>query len=303
MAATTAAGGARYDAAVVVDKACSAAVQALVEQAKASKWVPAQTDPRLAAGFAVLKRPRENNRAHVDWLYITPNGKKLDSFLKAMRWTEAQQASSIEVLEVEAVVCSACGSAVDEATNDILLCDGPSCGLAFHQLCLPTPEAVPEGDWHCPGCRQGAPGRVLSESGPRLPDYPPTQQLVATQEVEPAAWVAKCETIGTKARARPTRTSRAGGLGAPPPGWTREEHQTASGRQHLIFCGPSMDGRRGYAESLQGAWRVHRAMMEIEANAAGPATEAPRPDAAEATDCEATETDCEANVVQVQVTD
>ena len=37
--------------------------------------------------------------------------------------------------------------------NEILLCDGPGCDAAYHQLCLLPPlKTVPEGDWFCPAC-------------------------------------------------------------------------------------------------------------------------------------------------------
>jgi len=49
--------------------------------------------------------------------------------------------------------CHTCGEGHSRAGNEMLLCDGGGCGLAFHLHCLSPPlGAVPEGDWLCPRC-------------------------------------------------------------------------------------------------------------------------------------------------------
>ncbi|EOD09468.1 hypothetical protein EMIHUDRAFT_197915 [Emiliania huxleyi CCMP1516] len=50
--------------------------------------------------------------------------------------------------------CAGCGDGDDVQGNEILLCDGPGCGAAYHLKCLPRPLAViPPGDWFCPACQ------------------------------------------------------------------------------------------------------------------------------------------------------
>jgi len=52
------------------------------------------------------------------------------------------------------IVCTLCKSGkYDEATNTILLCDGPGCENAYHLYCLsPRLTKTPEGSWCCPAC-------------------------------------------------------------------------------------------------------------------------------------------------------
>lgn len=47
----------------------------------------------------------------------------------------------------EDLVCVACGT--DTSPEQLVICD--SCDLGFHTSCFSL-AAVPEGDWHCPGC-------------------------------------------------------------------------------------------------------------------------------------------------------
>ena len=50
-------------------------------------------------------------------------------------------------------VCAVCASGDDEEGNDLLLCDGAHCTVAYHLQCLPVPLAsVPPGAWMCPAC-------------------------------------------------------------------------------------------------------------------------------------------------------
>lgn len=47
--------------------------------------------------------------------------------------------------------CGVCGAGWWDFGNELLLCD--SCDAAFHLRCLDPPlSAVPQGNWHCPGC-------------------------------------------------------------------------------------------------------------------------------------------------------
>ena len=51
--------------------------------------------------------------------------------------------------------CAACGHAAWAQGNEMLLCDGPGCGTAYHLRCLRPPlKHVPKGDWLCPSCKQ-----------------------------------------------------------------------------------------------------------------------------------------------------
>ena len=50
--------------------------------------------------------------------------------------------------------CEVCHLGTWAPGNWLLLCD--TCPKAYHTRCLPTPlDAVPEGDWLCPGCDTG----------------------------------------------------------------------------------------------------------------------------------------------------
>ena len=52
------------------------------------------------------------------------------------------------------IPCEACGWGEDSFGNEILLCDTPECGRAYHLKCLPQPlAAIPAGDWFCPTCQ------------------------------------------------------------------------------------------------------------------------------------------------------
>ena len=55
----------------------------------------------------------------------------------------------------DTTVCGRCGSGDDVEGNDILLCD--RCPGGFHLQCVDPPlAAIPEGDWICPVCVEGA---------------------------------------------------------------------------------------------------------------------------------------------------
>ena len=55
--------------------------------------------------------------------------------------------------EEDDAFCAVCRRDMTYSNNEILLCDGPGCDGAYHQLCLDPPlEVVPEGDWLCPKC-------------------------------------------------------------------------------------------------------------------------------------------------------
>ena len=60
-----------------------------------------------------------------------------------MAWAEGDDAA-----------CSVCGEAETADNNVILLCEGPGCVTAVHQLCYGVAD-VPEGTWLCDGCEAG----------------------------------------------------------------------------------------------------------------------------------------------------
>ena len=94
---------------------------------------------------------------------------------------EEEEAEGSREVEGDGVACVQCAWGDDEAGNELLLCDSPSCDAAFHQRCadrlprsatpphtlcagaipryyplsrcLPTPlDCVPAGKWLCPAC-------------------------------------------------------------------------------------------------------------------------------------------------------
>lgn len=60
-----------------------------------------------------------------------------------------------EEITVESDECQVCGDNSDEASEkrgDLLECE--KCDLGYHLKCLDPPlDAVPEGEWHCPVCK------------------------------------------------------------------------------------------------------------------------------------------------------
>ena len=49
--------------------------------------------------------------------------------------------------------CERCSELHSYPGNELLLCDGPECGAAWHLHCLrPKLAVVPVGDWLCPTC-------------------------------------------------------------------------------------------------------------------------------------------------------
>ena len=53
--------------------------------------------------------------------------------------------------EEEDITCGSCGAGHD--AEELLLCDGKGCEMAFHTYCLvPALARAPEGDWYCPKC-------------------------------------------------------------------------------------------------------------------------------------------------------
>ena len=66
-------------------------------------------------------------------------------------------------IDCDDIFCSVCHSGETTDDNDILLCDGPSCALAFHFQCLDPPLSAvagqaliaaegEKGEWWCPPC-------------------------------------------------------------------------------------------------------------------------------------------------------
>lgn len=72
-----------------------------------------------------------------------------------------------EEIPVESDCCQVCGSndeASSNARGEMLECE--KCDLAYHLQCLDPPlDEVPEGEWHCPVCKD----RGLREVGFPLP--------------------------------------------------------------------------------------------------------------------------------------
>ena len=51
------------------------------------------------------------------------------------------------------MACHVCEESADSKGNEILLCDGEGCSLAYHMGCLqPALHRVPRGKWLCPEC-------------------------------------------------------------------------------------------------------------------------------------------------------
>ena len=65
-------------------------------------------------------------------------------------------------MQVDLVVCLACGSGADE--DRLLLCDG--CDDSYHTFCLiPSLQEVPKGDWRCPKCLAQVRSPLTSSAG------------------------------------------------------------------------------------------------------------------------------------------
>ena len=186
------------------------AAELLIEQAASGDWVyePEWSHPTLAGWMRFEKRRTLSVRGgkQTDHMFMSPAGMRFRSLIGAMRYVQQHDS---------AVVCSACGSGHDEPGNDIVLCDGERCGLAFHQECLPEPLlSVPVGEWLCPGCEAGTPGQVpggITHGQPRyapppprpLPQAPPPKPVryqLSVASLRPACTVVGC---GGEARHTP----------------------------------------------------------------------------------------------------
>ena len=51
------------------------------------------------------------------------------------------------------MACHACDGDESRKGNEILVCSGEGCNLAYHMRCLQPPlQRVPRGKWLCPDC-------------------------------------------------------------------------------------------------------------------------------------------------------
>ena len=92
--------------------------------------------------------------------------------------------------------CEVCGDESWAVGNEMLLCDGESCGRAFHTRCLDPPlDGVPSGEWFCPQCVAAGPAEPQAPvsddgSGPGWAHTSPPQaraRAASTAQAAPTA--------------------------------------------------------------------------------------------------------------------
>lgn len=90
------------------------------------------------------------------------------------RWEQLKQGDEEDMIDVNEILCSACGTE-EEDGNDILLCDKADCCRAYHQRCLdPVIDAETmnmEKDWFCWQCE--CLDDCLDVIGEKLGEQPP----------------------------------------------------------------------------------------------------------------------------------
>ena len=95
--------------------------------------------------------------------------------------------------------CARCMETGWSKGNEMLLCDGPGCDVAFHLGCLSPPlDKVPEDDWLCPACAADtavATGSVRNGTGKRARStakVPVHRKQAAKQSTAKTAGTSRC---------------------------------------------------------------------------------------------------------------
>ena len=98
-------------------------------------------------------------------------------------------------------LCHTCGGSESVAGNEMLLCDGNSCNLAFHLQCLsPQLHAVPTGDWLCPRCcLPDAERAAWDQAHPTLPNSSVRHGAVGSSQVSSSARVEFTHVVAVEA--------------------------------------------------------------------------------------------------------